>query len=167
MFRTYAVATAIAGLALAGTSAGEAPAMPSDHPACTDDQIAMRVVPESGGGVPGGYHHRVELTNVSAGTCVLKGYPGVDHRAPDGTTVGAPATRAEAPVSSVVLAPQRTAYARLLVTSSGPLPDCTPVAAEGFQLWMPNGTVQRAASVGHTACANPAVSNLTVWPVRA
>lgn len=140
--------------------------MPSDLHPCADQQIASRVAYSDGGMSKKNY--RVEMTNVSSDPCIMRGFPGVDHRGADGSPVGAPATRDNTGVRTVEVAAGQTVSANLRTTDPGVFDAaaCQPVAVAGFNVWIPNGTQLRVADLPHQACGNPAFASMSVGPAQ-
>lgn len=126
-------------------------------------------VDSTGGGAAGSLYMKLILTNSGTESCVLKGFPGVSLTAgPTGDPIGAAAARDDAqPVTEVVLAPGKAAFAQLRYTQAGNYPDCTQVAAAGFRVYPPDDTASVFIPQQHQACSNAAINLLSVQAFQA
>ncbi len=92
-------------------------------------------------GAAGSSYYPIVLTNISAVSCTLYGYPGVSLvTAPGGSQIGATATENPAqPRRLVTLAPGATASALLQVVNAQnyPAAECKPVTAHWLQVYPP------------------------------
>ena len=165
--RVSAVAGAIGAAILIPAVALAAPGHPAARTASTSD-AAARALPKCttsnlrvwvgvpGDGSAGAVHFQLELSNISARSCTLLGYPGVSATAAHGGQLGRAASRdASHPVTEVVLGPGGTAHVELGVTdvsvfSSGA---CHPVSAAGLKVFPPNDFTAARFAFSFRACA--------------
>ena len=174
-----------AGQGLAG-SAAPASAPPASVPAgpetstpagattaiCLTSELKVTLDSDAAGAAAGTSYVPLEFTNVSAGTCVLSGYPAVAFASgAGGQQIGTAAAAAQAAHSAgITLGPGDVAHAWLQIAdvASYPATKCKPVRADGLRV-APSGT-QAAAFLPHSfqACANsmPGTTLLAVFPVQ-
>lgn len=98
-----AIGTAIACAALAAalapmgaiaalSSPASGPATPASVPPCATSELVVWLDTQ-GDGTLGSTHYKLELTNLSASTCALRGYPGVSATDLGGRQLGSAASR--------------------------------------------------------------------------
>lgn len=105
------------------------------------------------------------LTNTSAASCILDGYPGVSMVLAGSTEpVGAPAERdAQAPSNGpITLAPGQHAAAVLRYTQAGNYQDCDRVQAASILVYPPSATDSLEIPHPLTACSNADIKLLTI-----
>jgi hypothetical protein len=137
-------------------------------PACASSTLRPGLVPT--GAAAGTAYYALRLTNVSATKCTLYGYPGVSFvSGVGGQQIGSAAARNPLyPVTTVVLAPNATAYATLGVATAAnyPASRCHPATAHALRVYPPGQTAPVHVTHDFAACsANVFV--LTVTAVRA
>jgi hypothetical protein len=122
-----------------------------------------------GSGAAGSTYYRLELTNLSARACTLRGYPGVSAIDLAGRRLGSPASRnAAAAPRTVTLRPAGTASAVLRVADAlnFDASSCRPVRAAGFRVYAPNATKAKIVPFPFLACSRRGASYLAVSSVR-
>jgi hypothetical protein len=169
----------LAGSAPASTPPASVPAGPgTSTPAgatasiCLTSELKVTLDSDAAGAAAGTSYMPLEFTNVSAGTCVLNGYPAVAFASgAGGPQIGTAATAAQAAHSAgITLGPGEIAHAWLQIAdvASYPASKCKPVQASGLRV-APSGT-QATAFLPHSfqACANsmPGSTLLAVFPVQ-
>lgn len=102
----------------------------------------------------------MRLTNVSAGSCWVRGYDGlsfVKHRG--GVQVGSPAQRTPSLRPRVLLAPGGAAVSEVSITTTGPYDPatCRPTRVDGFRVYPPDSRTPKFVRFATTTCANPAL----------
>jgi Protein of unknown function (DUF4232) len=154
-------------------TASAAPTSTSPHTAATTAACANSTLRPSlapAGAAAGTAYHVLRLTNVSAATCTLYGYPGVSFvTGVGGQQIGSAAARNPLyPVTTVVLAPNATANATLGVATAAnyPVSRCHPVTAPALRVYPPGQTAAVYVTQNFAACS-ASVLVLTVTAVRA
>jgi hypothetical protein len=111
------------------------------------------------------------LTNTSAATCTLYGYPGVSFvTGIGGSQIGAPATRAPATTRSLVtLAPGAKASLLLAVHDASAYPParCKPTSANWLRIYPPGDYGAVYVQYQSGACTSASLSIMNVSPVSA
>jgi hypothetical protein len=170
--RAAAVVTAVAAAVLIPAVALAAPgraARPS-APGCAQAQLEAWI------GTPGGIaagtvYYQLEISNISARTCSLLGFPGVSAVDGNGTQLGSPAQRNRSyPVRLLTLARGATAHVELGIGTAEnyPVPKCHPVAASGLRVFAPGDFRSETIRVlGFHACRTAGPKILIVSPVLA
>ncbi len=135
----------------------------------------------SGNGAAGSSYYDLNLTNLSARTCSLAGYPGVSAITQAGVQVGSAAARDNAhPVSVITLTSARSAKG--LETSTGhntatvvlqitdaenfPQATCVPITAAGLRIYPPNQKESTVVPYPFVACAKTGPRFLHVESVQ-
>jgi len=132
-------------------------------------------LPAVGGAAAGHTYYPLSLTNDSAASCTLYGYPGVSFvSSPGGSQIGAAAARSTSayvfqaqPPQTVTLAPGQTAHAGLQLVTFGDFPasQCDVVTAHWVRVYPPNQTAPLYISFTAQTCTQgPGL--LTVSPVQ-
>jgi hypothetical protein len=122
----------------------------------------------NGDGAAGSVYYQLEFTNVSGGSCVLRGYPGVSAVDTAGRQVGSAAGRnAGAPVKNIVLASGGTASALLKIANTGVYPAgrCHSTTAAGFRVYAPGQTASKLVPYPFQACSKVGTVYLQVRAV--
>lgn len=162
----------------ASTGGVATPTTPGTTPSNTSSEIAPTAqaalctaamlsasLDDTGGGAAGSIYLKLIVTNKSAATCLLDGYPGVSlvKAGPD-TPLGAPADRdAKAPSSGpIALAPGRSATAVLQYSQAGKYPNCRQVQADSIMVYPPGATDRLVIARPLTACNNAGDHLLTI-----
>ena len=169
--RGTAVAAALVGVIMVSllvSGAGGSAATARRYPACGTSQLLLWWgMP--GSGVAGGVYYELELSNVSATTCTLFGFPGVSAVNGRGRQVGAAAARDRtfAP-TDVVLPPGATGHAVLRVSDVDVFPPsvCRPVTATGLRIYPPNQSSAAFLPLRLRACTTSGPVFLSVRVVR-
>jgi Protein of unknown function (DUF4232) len=150
-----------AALASSGSGAGTA------TPACAT--AGLDVWMDTSGGVAAGTaYYRLELTNLSGGTCTLSGYPGVSGVTLAGTPLGSAAGRNGSAPHTVTLADGATAHAVLGIVDvyNYPASQCRMTTAAGLRVYPPNQTQSRVAPFPFLACSKSGPVYLTIGPTQ-
>ena len=141
--------------------------MPSITPAtalCTAADLKGSL-DDSGGGAAGHIYMKLIVTKVSAGNCILDGYPGVSLvKAGSIDPIGAPAVRdAQAPSQGpITLTPGQSAAATLRYTQAGNYQDCQQTPADAVLVYPPSATDNLAIPRPLTACSNDNILLLSI-----
>ena len=92
---------------------------------CTQPQL--RITASQGGVGLGSFYQPVVFRNISRTACSLRGFPGVEYAAPDGSAIATSAShRTDIAFRTVALLPGRAASASLSGSDSGPNGGATP-----------------------------------------
>jgi hypothetical protein len=163
-FRRGAGKTIAAGFALAlvGGSALTASVMVESSgaaalphvPACTSAAL-VEWINTNFQGAAGSLYSRLNFTNLSGGTCTLRGYPGVSAITLGGMQLGRAGSRdGSTRVTTVTLAPGANAVATLRVVDVGVFTtaSCHQTTAAGFRIYAPNQTVPKTIPYPFAAC---------------
>lgn len=122
-------------------------------------------------GAAGTFYVAVVLTNTSAASCTLYGYPGVSFvTGPGGSEVGAPATRDNiSPVTQVTLAPGGQANFLMALTDVGvyPAAQCQPTKVSWLRIYPPGDFDSLYVQDGTQTCALMSKAVLRASAVRA
>ena len=108
-----------------------------------------------GNGYAGGANYQLELSNTSAHTCTLYGYPGVSALGPGGHQLGSAAGRGPASASRLVtLSRGATAHVELQITDVGNFPpsSCGPTSAVALRVYPPGATRSLQVPFSFQAC---------------
>jgi hypothetical protein len=165
---TIAVAALLipaAALAVPGRAA-----QPAAAPGCRQDQLqAWSASP--GTVAAGTAYYQLEISNISARTCTLYGFPGVSAVDGNGVQLGRPAERVGPdPVRLVTLVRGATAHVELGVGTAAnyPAPACDPVTAAGLRVFAPGDFLAETLPwPGLHACRKAGPRILIVSPVLA
>jgi len=121
-------------------------------------------------GAAGTIYTDVVLTNTSAASCTLYGYPGVSFvTGPGGSQVGAPANRnAISPATQVTLAPGGQANTLLALTDVGVFPpsECQPTTVGWLRVYPPGDYGSLYVQYSTQTCALTSKVVMTVSAVR-
>jgi Domain of unknown function (DUF4232) len=162
-----AASTPGATTSAAGTAATSSPAAQSGTAGCRASDLHAQL----GGsqGTAGTIYQVIVLTNTSASSCTLFGYPGVSFVTSEGgSQVGAPATRNPAVRSTqLTLAPGSKANALLAIHDAGAYPDCRLTSADWLRIYPPGDYGSLYVRYKAQTCANTRKSILTVTAVSA
>ncbi len=164
------LALAVAGT-LAGTGTPFAWASPSERaavpPPCATASLVVWL-DTNGSGAAGSVYYRLELTNLAAHACSLRGYPAVSAVDLAGRPLGSAATRNPAHAARrVTLARGATATAVLQVAQAAnfPAPRCRPATAAGLRVSPPGQADARIVPFPFPACSRRGPVYLTVQAV--
>ena len=164
---------AASGNGSASASGTTAPTATPSHTAavtgaCANSTLRPSLAPA--GAAAGTAYYALRLTNVSAATCTLYGYPGVSFvSGVGGQQIGSAAARNPLyPVTTVVLAPNATANATVGVATAAnyPAARCHPATAHALRVYPPGQTAAAYVTQDFAACS-ASVLVLTVTAVRA
>ena len=147
--------------AAAGTGA-------SSVAACTTTDLKGSTGNGGGGGTPGSSYSFIDLTNTSATSCTLYGYPGVSLTSPSGAQIGAAATRSTTTAAQLVtLAPGATANAELRMTDPTvyPTSQCQQTTPADLKIYPPDQTQPVQIPFTGTTCANSSIKMLAIGVV--
>ena len=157
----------IPAVALAGTGR---PAKPAAAPGCRQVQLEAWMA-STPGVAAGTAYYQLEISNISARTCTLFGFPGVFAVDGNGVQLGSPAQRVGPdPVRLVTLARGATAHVELGIGTPQdfPAPSCHPVNAAGLRVFAPNDFLSLPLTFrGFQVCAKAGPKILSVSPVLA
>ncbi|HEY3980754.1 MAG TPA: DUF4232 domain-containing protein [Streptosporangiaceae bacterium] len=165
--RASATAAAVAAALLIPAAALAAPgraAAPAAAPGCTQAQLRTWIgLP--GDGTAGTVFYELEISNVSARTCTLLGFPGVSATGAGGAQLGSPARRSSShPVRLITLARGATAHANLGIVDvfAFPAAACHPVTATGLRVFAPGDFRSETVPLTFKACQRSGVQFLNV-----
>jgi hypothetical protein len=135
-----------------------------DGSTCSAADLKVVLLTGSGGAAAGSVYYPLNFTNISSGSCVLDGYPGVSFvTSPSGQQIGSPASKnpAVAP-APVTLAPGTTAHATLQVVDAQnySAATCDPVTAHWLRVYAPGQTTAAEVSFTTMACSAQMASTL-------
>jgi hypothetical protein len=165
-----ALAAAGAAVALATASAGAAVAhhaVAASNPSCTTAQLGVKFLNKPNGAA-GTIYYPIQFTNKGTHACTLRGYPGVSAVTSSGAQIGKPASRSGNPVTTVTIAPKKSASSMVgfAHTANFPASKCKPVSAKGLKVFPPNQTASVTIKRTFSACSSTSVTYLTVLPVK-
>ena len=109
----------------------------------------------TGNGAAGSIYYDLELTNLSAQSCTLRGYPGVSAVSLSGAQLGAAASRnPQHALVTITLATGQTAIAVLQIVEAGNYgpTTCGYVTAAGLRVYPPNQTASKVVPFPFMAC---------------
>jgi Protein of unknown function (DUF4232) len=151
--------------AATGTAASTTPAAPAGTASCLASGLQAQLGASQG--TAGTIYQVIVLTNTSASSCTLYGYPGVSFvNGQGGSQVGAPATRNPAvKAARLTLAPGGKANALLAVHDAGAYPDCRLTSVDWLRIYPPGDYGSLYVQYKAQTCANAAKSILTVTAV--
>ena len=165
---TAAAVTAAVLIPTVALAAPARPARPAAAPGCTQAQLQTWIgLP--GDATAGTTFFELEISNVSAQTCTLLGFPGVSATS-DGKQVGSPARRNNShPVRLITLGRGATAHVDLGIVDvfNFPTSSCHPVTAAGLRVFAPNDFRAQEIPFSFKACSTAGPKFLTVSPVVA
>jgi hypothetical protein len=149
--------------------AGSTPATPAGPPACLAGGLQASLGAESG--TAGTFYQVVDLTNASAATCTLYGYPGVSFvTGVGGSTVGAPANQNPVdPKTLVTLAPGGQANALVALHDAGAYPPaaCQMTSVDWLRIYPPGDYGSVYLQYQAETCSMATEPIMTVTAVRA
>ncbi|MFP3579893.1 DUF4232 domain-containing protein [Arthrobacter sp. SIMBA_036] len=152
------------------TTATSVPTVPAAGGAtsCKAASLSASTDP-TGGGAAGSVYEKLIVTNTGTTACTIEGFAGVSLTADaNGAPIGEAATReTTTPVTTVNLAPGKSAWAQIRYTQAGNYGDCTKVAAAGFRIYPPNDTASLFVAEPHGACSNAGIKLLTITAFQA
>ena len=162
-----ASATPAAASAATSTPAATNTASPAGPAGCLSSGLQAQLGASQG--TAGTIYQVIVLTNTSASSCTLSGYPGVSFvTSQGGSQVGAPATRNPAvQATRLTLAPGGKANALLAVHDAGAYPDCQLTSADWLRIYPPGDYGSLYVQYKAQTCANTRNSILTVTAVSA
>jgi hypothetical protein len=160
-----AAATPAGGTTPATTPASQTPAGPGT---CLASDLKGSL--GGGSGAAGTFYQIVVLTNTSAASCTLYGYPGVSFvTGPGGSEVGAPATRdTSSPVTQVTLTPGGQANMLVALTDVGvySTAQCQPTKVSWLRVYPPGDFGSLYVQYAAQTCAMTSLGVLRVTAVR-
>jgi hypothetical protein len=170
--RVGATAAAVTAAVLIPAVALAAPGRatsPAAAPRCTEAQLQTWLgLP--GDGTAGTVFYELEISNVSARTCTLLGFPGVSAVSEDGKQVGSPARRNNShPVRLITLGRGATAHVDLGIVdvANFPAAACHPAGAAGLRVFAPNDFQAQVIQFSFRACQKAGPKFLNVSPAVA
>jgi hypothetical protein len=135
----------------------------------------------NGNGAAGSSYYSLNLTNLSASTCSLYGYPGISAITQAGVQVGSAASRSSAHAVSVITltsarsakgletsTAHNTATVVLQITDAENYPQasCVPITAAGLRVYPPNQKESTVVPYPFVACAKTGPRVLHVESVQ-
>ena len=168
--RNVAIAVAGLGLAIAAPASAFAGTQPAAHaaPASSVPQCLTRNLSgslQNGNGGAGSVFSDLTLRNTGSSACRVGGFPGVSYVASrGGHQVGAAAIRLGFPDGWVTIEPGRTAAAQIQEVDALNFPSstCHITSVAGLRVYPPNQTKPLFVAQKGQACANRALTQLTV-----
>jgi len=165
-----ALAAAGAATALATGSAGAAAphnATVAATPICATAQLGVKFLNKPNGAA-GTIYYPIQFTNNGTQACTLRGYPGVSAVTSSGAQIGNPASRSGNPITTVTIAPKKSASSMVgfAHTANFPAAKCKPVTAKGLRIFPPNQTKSVTIKRSFSACSSKSVTYLIVLPVK-
>jgi hypothetical protein len=154
---------------MSSASASATPAATASK-ACAASGLVVWAGEEPGGGAAGSVYYRIELTNLSAATCTLKGYPKVNAVDLKGRRIGAFATHEKGKKARrVTLAPGQSATATLRIVDAlnFPADKCKATTAAGLRVGIPGGHGNKVAPSAFETCTRAVTKTLSVAPLTA
>jgi hypothetical protein len=151
-----AVSFAIAAVVRAGTAASS--------PACATRNLVVWLDTNGDAGA-GSVHYELEFTNLSRGSCTLRGYPGVSAVDLAGRQVGTAAAReAGNPTRTITLVAGGTASSALRIANTGVFPSsaCHSTTAAGLRVYPPGQRASKIAPYPFRACSKAGTAYLHV-----
>jgi hypothetical protein len=152
---------------VAATLLAAASARTATPASCTTPGLVVWIQP-TGNAAAGTTYLKLEFTNQSGHTCILRGYPGVSAVDLHGRPLGSPAARnpSRAP-ATIRLADGATAGALLGIAFAGNYPPgaCRRDRAAGVRVYPPNTTAAKIAPIPFDACSRPGPVYLHVNPL--
>jgi hypothetical protein len=172
--------TLVAGLFVWGF-AGRALASSAAAPrACTTANLDVWLN-TSGNGAAGSSYYNLNMTNLSASTCTLYGYPGISAITQAGLQVGSAAARSSAhAVTVITLTSARSAKGfetstahntatvvlQIADAQNFPQASCVPITAAGFRVYPPNQKESTVVPFPFVTCAKSGPRVLHVESVQ-
>jgi Protein of unknown function (DUF4232) len=170
--RVGATAAAVTAALLIPAVALAAPgraASPAATPRCAEAQLQTWIgLP--GDGTAGTTFYELEISNISAQTCTLFGFPGVSAVSGNGKQAGSPARRNNShPVRLITLGRGATAHVDLGIVDvfNFPATACHPVTATGLRVFAPNDFRAQVIDFSFKACQKAGPQFLSVSPAVA
>ena len=163
-----AIVTAVLIPAVALAAPGRA-AQPAAAPGCRQAQLETWIG-TPGGVAAGTVYYQLEISNVSARTCTLYGFPGVSAIDANGMPIGSPAQRVGPdPVRLVTLVRGGTAHVELGIGTAADYPtgSCRPVTAAGLRVFAPGDFNSETVPFSFPTCAKVGPKILSVSPALA
>jgi len=171
--RVSATAAAVTAAVLIPAVALAAPgraARPAAAPGCRQVQLEAWIGTPAGVAA-GTAYDQLEISNISARTCTLFGFPGVSAVDGNGVQLGSAAQRVGPdPVRQVTLVRGATAHVELGIGTAAdyPPPSCHPVTAAGLRVFAPNDFLSLPLPFsGFQVCQQAGPKILSVSPVLA
>ncbi|HUB37961.1 MAG TPA: DUF4232 domain-containing protein [Streptosporangiaceae bacterium] len=151
----------------ADTGATTTPAAQSQTAGCLASDLQAEMGASQG--TAGTIYQVIVLTNTSAASCTLYGYPGVSFvTSQGGSQVGAAATRnAAVNATQLTLAPGSKANALLAIHDAGAYPGCRLTSADWLRIYPPGDYGSLYVQYKAQTCANTRKKILTVTAVSA
>jgi hypothetical protein len=151
----------------ASNGAASTPAAQNETAGCLASDLQAELGASQG--TAGTIYQVIVLTNTSASSCTLYGYPGVSFvTSQGGSQVGAPATKnAAVSATQLTLAPGSKANALLAIHDAGAYPDCRLTSAHWLRIYPPGDYGSLYVQYKAQTCGNARKSILTVTAVSA
>ncbi|WP_432991515.1 DUF4232 domain-containing protein [Dactylosporangium sp. CA-233914] len=150
-------------------SGGAGPSEDGGSRRCHSGEIGLSAQDAPGGGAAGSVYGWILLTNTSARTCTLFGYPGVSWvTGASGQPVNQPAERDRGTEPKLVtLQPRQAAHVLVHWGQPGNFPGCGPVQVAGYRVYLPDETAAGFVPWPVQECSADGVNRATVGPVVA
>jgi len=115
-------------------------------------------------GATGHVAYPIEFTNIGSRACWLEGFPGVQGLTASLRAIGAPAGRLTTPAHRVMIKPDQTAYALLIITNNAFIPGCHTATGGALGVYPPGQRLRQFVSnFTFPACTNKGY--LAIMPV--
>jgi hypothetical protein len=144
----------------------------SAAPACSPSQLVTYVGPAAGGGSAGASTLLLNFSNVGAGACTLRGFPGVSAVDQAGHQLGRAALRSGGGARTITLKPATVttfgtaaAFVQLEDTGNFPSSRCEGKIASGLKVFAPNTSTPRIVPLPFPACTTSSAVFLKVTAV--
>jgi hypothetical protein len=170
----------VASLFIVGFAGRPLASSAATAPECTTAKLDIWLN-TNGNGAAGSSYYDLNLTNLSASTCTLYGYPGISAITQAGAQVGSAAARSSAhAVSVITLTSARSAKGLETSTAHNtatvvlqiadaenfPQKSCVPITAAGFRVYPPNQKESTVVPYPFVACAKSGPRVLHVESVQ-
>ncbi|HEY1761790.1 MAG TPA: DUF4232 domain-containing protein [Acidimicrobiales bacterium] len=170
----------VASLFIAGFAGRLLASSAAATPECTTAKLDVWLN-TNGNGAAGSSYYDLNLTNLSASTCTLYGYPGISAITQAGAQVGSAGARSSAhAVSVITLTSARSAKGLETSTAHNtatvvlqiadaenfPQKSCVPITAAGFRVYPPNQKESTVVPYPFVACAKTGPRVLHVEAVQ-
>ncbi|CCH77458.1 conserved exported hypothetical protein [Nostocoides japonicum T1-X7] len=157
-----ACATALAAVTLSALPAQAHATIPY----CANSDLRASLVNLQG--TAGSQVGDLRLTNVAAGSCWTRGYPGVSYVGyGNGTQIGRAAAWDTGTVRTITLAPGQHADSpiRMVDARNYPAATCLPTPVDGLRVYVPGSTLAKYIPHPTTGCRSSSVTTIFVRPL--
>jgi hypothetical protein len=170
----------VGGLFVWSVTEHATPSAAASAPACTTGNLDVWLN-TMGNGAAGSSYYNLNMTNLSAHSCTIYGYPGISAITQTGIQLGSSAGRdAEHPPSHITLTSARTAKGfesstshntatvilQITVAENFPSATCAPVTAAGLRVYPPNQKESTVVPYPFVACGKAGPQFLHVEAIQ-